>query len=300
MGKLPDIQRGQRWAQQNSREWRDLVEQVAATMNLSVGPGLQIRKSSTGIQITLNQEPPDILDHDRTVVITQKPVEGNALLTVREAKYTDVPPLPCTGAAPNVVCHYRFVGPEFVVYPPMGTKPIDFEGDEYVGGSDDPPVDPKLSTVFHRVYREHGVWVIDKLGGGSVIQQFRVVGFSGFPNTITCKTWDGVTLGTDTVQIAKPFTLRRKPFEGFVWNGITYSFQSNIERTAIKTIPGNPPTEQTEKQVIVPAYTMNQTIYAAKDVVGGVGATYDDEAGVAQNAVWVDLNVDGRSWAKKA
>lgn len=239
----------------------------------------------------------------KTVVITKRPVEGDEQLTVLEARYAGYLPCLTTGDPPVTTCTYAWEGEEFLAYPPLGSKAIDFAGDEQVPADDVHPPDdddpPKFDSVFHRVHREHQVWIIDEKGG-SIIQQFRIVGFSGFPDTITAKTWDGMTLGTEIIQIAKPFTLRRKPFEGFIWNDITYSFQSNIDRTANKTIPGNPPREQTERQVIVPAYTVDQTIYAAKEVVGGVGATYDDDDGVAQNAKWLDLNVDGRSWAKKA
>ena len=109
----------------------------------------------------------------KTVVITVKPETGHAELTVREAKYINLPPKPCTdpvAPATERTCYYEWYGIDFNVSPPMGTEAVDFAGDEYTGA--DPP---KLSTVFHRVHREHEVWVIEKAGGGGSSVSFAIV-----------------------------------------------------------------------------------------------------------------------------
>jgi hypothetical protein len=278
-----------------------LKRQVAALSNTSIEGynktqgrgGTTFGKGEREVHLTLARP--------KTVVIVKEPIASDETLTVREAGYTNIPPKGCiaSGTPPITTCYYAWYGVDFEVYPPLGKRAVDFDGDEQVPADDAHP--PKVDTKFHRIHREREVWVITPSGEASaVIGQFRIVGFSGFPDSITVKTWDGTNLGSEIHHVAKPFTLRRTRFDGFQWNGIIYSFQSNIERTAIKTIPGNPPTEQTEKQVIVPAYTVNQTIYAAKEVVGGTGTTYDGDDGVPQDVKWLDLNVDGRQWAKKA
>jgi hypothetical protein len=104
---------------------------------------------------------------DRTVVIVRKPVEGDIGLLVREAKYTDPRPKPCTGDGDSATCFYTWYGPEFEAYPPLGLKPIAYDGDENTAAATTPP---KLTTKFYRCHREHDTWLLDAppaSGGGN-------------------------------------------------------------------------------------------------------------------------------------
>jgi hypothetical protein len=105
----------------------------------------------------------------RTVVITKKPQPTDATLVVREAKYDDWPPQKCEGT-PRV-CHYEWYGDDFEVWPPLGKEAVSFDGDEWDGDTD-----PKLDTKFHRVHREHDVWVIEAAAeGGAEIVMVKIV-----------------------------------------------------------------------------------------------------------------------------
>ena len=96
-------------------------------------------------------------------------------------------------------------------------------------------------------------------------------------------TWNGADEGTDLIYVAKPYLLRRSLTS---WNGITFTYSSNFERTATKG-------GDTEDQVMVPAYVADDILY----IVRPYGGT-DTVDPVGQPIVWVDLNVDGRAWAK--
>lgn len=130
------------------------------------------------------------------------------------------------------------------------------------------------------------------------VRRFVVVDPNGFPDTITVsEVKDGEVIG----HAAKPYLLRRTPFHSKTRDGIDYNYSSNVKRTASKTVPGNPPTTTSETQVIVPKYVAGDVIYAVGHVFGK-----RDNHPVAQDSVemvvtrWLDMNVDGRYWAKQA
>ncbi len=131
-------------------------------MNRTSIVGFSRRAGSGGVTFYPESESPTPLYFiPKTVVITVKPQDGDATLTVREAKYIDLPPKPCSGSGEIAVCYYEWYGVDFAVYPPMGMRPIDFAGDEYNAGTSEAPIQPKLTTVFHRVHREREVWVLE-------------------------------------------------------------------------------------------------------------------------------------------
>ena len=98
-------------------------------------------------------------------------------------------------------------------------------------------------------------------------------------------TWNGASEGTDPIYVAKPYLLRRSLAS---WNGLTFTYSSNFERTATKG-------GDTEDQVIVPAYVPDDILYVVRPYGGTDTVDADD-----QPIVWLDLNVDGRAWAKAA
>jgi len=87
-----------------------------------------------------------------------------------------------------------------------------------------------------------------------------------------------------TVYVAKPYELRRTPFDGETISGITYTYTSESEREATDGV-------DTETQFITPNYVVGNEIYAAK-VQGDTGV--DDPTPTA--IVYIELN-QGRAWA---
>ncbi len=105
-------------------------------------------------------------------------------------------------------------------------------------------------------------------------------------------TWDGTTRGSDDIRILKPWFLR-----GTFWNdrvsarvGIRYEQFDDAKRTASKS------GEDDETQWIIPSYEINDVIFAISNVYGGFETQTVDPA--SKDALWMDLNVDGRMWAK--
>lgn len=103
-------------------------------------------------------------------------------------------------------------------------------------------------------------------------------------DTVTCKRSSS---GEGRLKVWRPWLLRRTPFDAEVRNDIAYDYTSNTERIARRQdVEGN---ETTENQIIIPRYVQGDVIYAAR----GVLATESREE-------WIDLNVDGRFWARKS
>jgi hypothetical protein len=119
--------------------------------------------------------------------------------------------------------------------------------------------------------------------GSGVVLQVNVLEQGG--DWIKVLTWDGTSEGTDPIYVAKPYLLRRSLAS---WNGLTFTYSSNFEREATDGV-------DTEDQVIVPAYVPDDILYVIRPY-GGTGTVDPD----TQPIVWLDLNVDGRAWAKVA
>jgi hypothetical protein len=119
------------------------------------------------------------------------------------------------------------------------------------------------------------------------VNQFKVQ--EVLDDTLRCRTWLGTALGTTDITIAKPYKLRRTPFDAQTVvidaDSILYTYQSGTRRTA--TVVG---TTSTEKQVIVPRYLVGDIIYACE---------VEDTINVTGTVTQIDLNVDGRAWARK-
>ena len=92
-------------------------------------------------------------------------------------------------------------------------------------------------------------------------------------------------VGTAQILVARPWLLRRSPFDGSSWNGIGFTYSDDQTRTATQAAT-------TEVQRITPAYVVGDIIYCAGRVYGGVAV---DLTGVPLTGL--DMNVDGRSWA---
>ena len=119
----------------------------------------------------------------------------------------------------------------------------------------------------------------------------------GYPKahklTVTSQSGDYITCDTPSgksVDVAKPYLLRRTPFDGETRDGITYTYSSDSARQGDDGA-------NTEDQVIVPSYVVNDIIFAVRNPVGGTGV--DDGESPATNITYLDLNLDGRAWAKE-
>lgn len=149
---------------QLQKQIAELRDRVASLSNVTI-EGYNRASGRGGISFSRGLRDTSFKWSEKTVVITVKPNDGDRVLTVREARYKTLPPEPCTGDGESAECSYEWFGPEFEVYPPLGTKAVTFAGDETTDSVDVPP---KLTTKFHRCHREHDVWVLEKAaeGGG--------------------------------------------------------------------------------------------------------------------------------------
>jgi hypothetical protein len=118
-------------------------------------------RSASGIRSTARVPSQLLRSPERTVEIVKKPVAGDTTLLVREAKYANLPPKPCTEAT----CYYEWYGSPFDAYPPLGVTPIAFSGDENTTDQETTP--PKLTDKFHRCHRKHNVWELDPKAAAS-------------------------------------------------------------------------------------------------------------------------------------
>jgi len=125
-------------------------------------------------------------------------------------------------------------------------------------------------------------------GSTSKVQQFVVNSVYG--DYLSCYPYNGLQINTTAViLVAKPYLLRQTPFNGSSRNGVSYTYTSAIQRTATDG-------STDETHVITPSYVTNDIIYAIRNIVGKT-ATYNSQLDIIE---WLDMNVDGRSWAVQA
>ena len=126
-----------------------------------------------------------------------------------------------------------------------------------------------------------GALPAEVIGGGS--QQFKVKSIGN--DHVICNTWDGVTLGTVDVVVAKPYHLRRSTWHSVTRDGWTYSYSTGSSRTATNG-------DSSATHVIFEAYAAGDVIYADRPV-GGTGVTFND-----RKVRWCDQNRDARRWVE--
>ncbi len=101
-------------------------------------------------------------------------------------------------------------------------------------------------------------------------------------NTLSFIEGGASTVGPSQFAVALPWLLRQTPFNGQIYNGVTYNYTGIHVRTATQAAV-------TETQRITPEYVLGDVIYVARLIRGGTG--------VSQNLESIDLNIDGRCWA---
>lgn len=153
------------------------------------------------------------------------------------------------------------------------------------------PDDARIMGQLIRWYRGQAGGKQKRRGQTSGLHLAAFVVKSVGDDHLGCKHWDGTTEGDDTINVAKPYLLRRTPFDGNTVAGATYAYSSAIARTVTIGVV-------VESQEIVPVYQGASGSYGGDIIYAASGVqhepTDDDDAIV----VWVDLNLDGRSWGR--
>lgn len=105
-------------------------------------------------------------------------------------------------------------------------------------------------------------------------------------DTLYCVEFINGEEGTEEFTVAKPPLLRGNLASH---NSITFTSVSNVSRTADDGT-------DTETQVVVPAYVVDDLIVGIRGIFGGSNLFDVDGEAIE----WMDLNVDARAWAKEA
>jgi len=92
------------------------------------------------------------------------------------------------------------------------------------------------------------------------------------------------------INIAKPYLLRRTPFDGVTITfpnaqAILYTYTANDTRTAYDG-------STTQTEILTPQYTVGELLNAVAGISGGTGVTVSFAM-----LVWMDINAGGRQWS---
>jgi hypothetical protein len=105
-------------------------------------------------------------------------------------------------------------------------------------------------------------------------------------NHLVCHTWNGTTEGTTEIRVAKPTKLRQVASEDIDGWVVNYVY-GGIGRTATFE------DATTEAQAIVPCYLVGDVIWTME-----VDDSFVTSGSPATTITILDINVDGRAWAK--
>lgn len=127
--------------------------------------------------------------------------------------------------------------------------------------------------------------------GPGAIQQFEIKEVLG--DYLLCYAITSAGTGTAEIPVAKPYLHRQSLTSR---NGIAYTYQTAFEGDLAIVERVATGGAGTETQRIVPQYVAGDRIFASKLINGGTGVKDIDNKLVR----FIDLNLDGRAWAKKA
>ena len=139
------------------------------------------------------------------------------------------------------------------------------------------------------------------LGANLRVVQMVVDNAASFGDYLLCRTWDGTKSGAERIPVARPYKLRKTPFDGETRDGISWVYVTSNKRTATRVSD-----QKTETQVVTPVYRgfggdAADTIYAVTGLDGGTDVVESgNEENPTKPVVWLDLNVDARAWAKES
>jgi len=163
----------------------------------------------------------------------------------------------------------------------------------FLGVSDPIPQPGDIVCVQHvaTVLTESSIGDIDPNSLGAIYrlcpqytaqQQFQIV--SVFDDLLLCNRFRDGVADTAQITVAKPWMLRRTPFDGITYQGVQYSYTGTDARTATQG-------EETEDQEIVPAYASGDILCAQP--VAGLGLSHG-----GASVDFQDVNETGRAWAQ--
>ena len=119
------------------------------------------------------------------------------------------------------------------------------------------------------------------------VRQFKIASIDN--DHLLCNTWNGTTQGDEDYAVAKPYLLRKTPFDGETRSGITYAYSAAQTRTADNG-------SNADTETVQPSYVAGDILYAIPFVLGGTDTEYDDGQFGTVAVSWLDLNTDGRQW----
>jgi len=166
---------------------------------------------------------------------------------------------------------------------------------------------------FHANYQTNGFYLVPKFKGGKggtsilEVQAFAII--TEKADWLMCIPWlesepsvrvEGASIDADhytvseLIRVAKPWVLRKAPFDGQTMNGQTYDyFDDEDELYSRRHVTVG---SYHEIQVIVEPYRVNELIYAAKGITNGLHIV---DADFPQSPPeWQDLNVNSHAWAE--
>lgn len=204
------------------------------------------------------------------VGIVVAPEETSKRLSVKRVVYKNPP----NGPVADADRPYKFDGEAFDCVPYPGFEAFDYNGFEI--GEEPTPDD----TYFDASMVTNDVGVIGPIPSGVTAQLV----------TVAVVLDDALLCVDDDVErlVAKPYDLRRTPFDGQTINGISYAYSTSQNRIVSSTISGS---FFRSFQIVAPLYEVGSRILALKL---SADATGDEDA------TWQDMNSTGRAWARDA
>lgn len=308
MANYPDIRTGTRFGDTSARQWQAAFHSLEGVVGMTAGPGLNIIRSGDAIEVRLDPQLERLLLPSVTVVVTEKPVEGDKALTVRRVIYG--PSVPVAG-------EYQWADETtFVVFPEVGSVPADFADLVWAPTNEqDEPITPlpppTLAAQFLRARRRGEFWFVEKAPQPLDFAHFYILDaglgdpFSGYTvrdDVLRCHpmTPDGSVNKSIEVYVAKPFTLRVTPWHNhwitpdrpqriYVYDsqiGRRLEDAGQVLRTEIMYMSYKP---ESASGVDFSYINMNRPIVAIR---ANTGLQIDNEP-----VVWQDINVEARHWA---
>lgn len=128
-------------------------------------------------------------------------------------------------------------------------------------------------------------------------QLFRILGVED--DYLTCYVADSNGTSEEIVHVAMPYILQQTHYatRDADRKGLSYVYDDPIaaEPNTVRRTATNEDDEE-EIQVIVPSYEVDDIIIGFTGISGGTNVADADGTPV----IWMDLNIDGRMWAKDA
>lgn len=209
-----------------------------------------------------------------TITVALRAIQ-HPILRIRRVKYA---------AAPPALPLYDWDGEAFDAYPAFGLTAADFVGFEWFG-----PLPVIDGTAFLKARLVDGFWLVD-LGAVPPVEQFRFKRHLG--DYLVAAPWQGGQESAE-VNIAKPYILRREPFDGRTRGDWSYEYESHTRRTATL----EPDQDFTETQIYIPRYQPDDIIYASRIRPGVLGELMGNVGEFRDDITWLEDNRDGRTWA---